>query len=111
MDGIEDWKRTAVRRVREAILANTLRDDGTEVRLSVEEAERLAETVVCRFLAASPQDYPLIRDHAGLKFVLEERSYYPGFDHDILHVLVWNDDRWVTVEEIPFPPSCWRGTS
>ncbi|HEX6988428.1 MAG TPA: hypothetical protein VF282_03095 [Bacillota bacterium] len=102
--GESDWREAAVDRVASAILDNRLRHDGSEVCFEPVEARRLAAEIVRYFLDADPKDYPFILDAAGFKFVLEELSYYPGFDHDVLHVLLWSGSRWATVEEVPLPP-------
>lgn len=98
------WRQAAVDRITGAILGNRLRHDGTELRFEPAGARRLAGEIVDHFLRADPQDYPLILDAAGFKFVLEELSYYPGFEHDVLHVLLWTGSYWTTVEEVPLPP-------
>jgi len=98
------WQDAAVELVASAILGNRLRHDGTEVHFEPAGARRLAEEIVRHFVEADPQDYPMILDAAGFKFVLEELSYYPGFDHDVLHVLLWTGHHWSTVEEVPLPP-------
>ncbi len=99
------WQEEAVDRIAASILDNRLRPDGTEARYTPDEARRLAREVLRHFLEADPQDYPLILDAAGFKFVLDELSYYPGFDHDVLHVLLWTGSYWTTVEEVPLPPA------
>src|SRR5690606_18397850 len=64
------WRQAAVDRITGAILGNRLRHDGTELRFEPAGARRLAGEIVDHFLRADPQDYPLILDAAGFKFVL-----------------------------------------
>lgn len=86
-----------VQRLADAVRANFLRFDEPDVRLSPEEACRLAEEVVERLVRCDA--FPRLMTKHGFLFVVEE-DVSRGGGEDVLHVLVWNGNRWVSVETL-----------